>query len=142
MGSVGAGAGMDRPVNDSRPVVTRIGSGVFRVEHDGRADVVYVSGDWLFWNGRVFHQPFVDETRRTRRANPDAHQALSAPMPATVLKILVAAGTAVRKGDTLLILEAMKMELPIRAPADAVVRSIGFKEGDLVQAGTVLVELN
>ena len=139
---MGAGAGMERAVSDGRPVATRIGSGVFRVEHDGRVDLVYVAGDWLFWNGRVFHQPFVDEAPRTQRPNPDAHQALSAPMPATVLKILVAAGAAVRKGDTLLILEAMKMELPVRAPADAVVRSIAFKEGDLVQAGTVLVELS
>jgi acetyl/propionyl-CoA carboxylase alpha subunit len=133
---------MGGPVNDSRPVATRIAGGVFRVEHEGRADLVYAAGDWLFWNGRVFHRAFVDEVPRTRRANLDAHQALSAPMPATVLKILVAPGAPVRKGDTLLILEAMKMELPVRAPADAVVRSIPFKEGDLVQAGTVLVELS
>src|SRR6476469_1527362 len=112
---------MGGPVNDSRAVATGIGSGVFRVEHDGRVDLVYAAGDWLFWNGRVFHRPFVEEAPRTRRANLDAHQAqaLSAPMPATVLKILVAPGAPVRKGDTLLILEAMKMELPVRAPADA-----------------------
>jgi acetyl/propionyl-CoA carboxylase alpha subunit len=133
---------MERPVNDSRALATRIGSGMYRVEHEGRVDVVYAAGDWLFWDGRVFYRPFAEDTPRTRRANPDAHQALSAPMPATVLKILVAPGASVRKGDTLLILEAMKMELPVRAPADAVVRGIAFKEGDLVQAGTVLVELN
>ena len=52
---------MGGPVNDGRPVATRIASGVFRVEHDGRADLVYAAGDWLFWNGRVFHRPFVEE---------------------------------------------------------------------------------
>ena len=62
-------------------------------------------------------------------------------MPATVLKLVVAEGAQVRKGDTLLILEAMKMELPVRAPADAVVRAMLCREGELVQPGTVLVEL-
>jgi acetyl/propionyl-CoA carboxylase alpha subunit len=133
---------MERPVNDSPALAARIGSGMYRVEHEGRVDVVYAAGDWLFWDGRVFYRPFVEDAPRSRRPNPDAHQALSAPMPATVLKILVAPGASVSKGDTLLILEAMKMELPVRAPADAIVRSIAFKEGDLVQAGTVLVELN
>jgi biotin carboxyl carrier protein len=62
-------------------------------------------------------------------------------MPATVLKVLVSAGTQVRKGDTLLILEAMKMELPLRSPADATVKAVNCAERDLVQPDTVLVEL-
>ena len=62
-------------------------------------------------------------------------------MPATVLKIVAPEGTKVRTGDTLLILEAMKMELPVRAPADAVVRAVRCREGELVQPGTTLVEL-
>jgi biotin carboxyl carrier protein len=53
----------------------------------------------------------------------------------------VQAGSHVRKGDTLLILEAMKMELPIRATADGVVRSVECEPGQLVQPGTVLIEL-
>ena len=62
-------------------------------------------------------------------------------MPATVLKVLVAPGATVSKGDTLLILEAMKMELPIRAAANAVVLEVRCREGELVQPDTVLVEL-
>ena len=62
-------------------------------------------------------------------------------MPATVLKVLVSAGAPVKKGDTLVILEAMKMELPLRAPADATVAAVHCREGELVQPDTVLVEL-
>jgi len=62
-------------------------------------------------------------------------------MPATVIKIAVTAGQAVRQGETLVVLEAMKMELPIRAPADAVVRAVNCREGELVQPERTLVEL-
>ena len=62
-------------------------------------------------------------------------------MPATVRRILVEPGASVAKGDTLLVLEAMKMELPVRAPADGIVASVSCREGDLVQAGVTLVEL-
>ncbi len=51
-------------------------------------------------------------------------------------------GARVRKGDTLLILEAMKMELPIRAPADGVVRAVHCREGELVTPGVALVDLD
>jgi biotin carboxyl carrier protein len=47
----------------------------------------------------------------------------------------------VKKGDTLLVLEAMKMELPVRAPGDGTVTAVSCREGELVQAGVVLVEL-
>jgi 3-methylcrotonyl-CoA carboxylase alpha subunit len=130
------------------PVVVRIGDGVYRVELDGRSEVIYVarSGDdvWVHWNGEVFHQPAAarDQRRAGRGSSSDAHQALSAPMPATVLKVLIERGATVRKGDTLLILEAMKMELPVRCDADGVVRAVHCREGELVQPGAVLVELD
>ena len=46
-----------------------------------------------------------------------------------------------RKGDTVVLLEAMKMELPLRAPADGTVAAVHCREGELVQAESVLVEL-
>lgn len=128
------------------PVITRIAGGTYRVEQDGRAEIVYVAGPpgdrWVFLDGRVFHRPFTDApSRRSTRTDADARQQLDAPMPATVLKVLVAPGAAVRKGDTLVILEAMKMELPIRAAADATVSAVRCREGELVQPGTILIEL-
>jgi len=126
------------------PVVTRIGPGVYRVEIEGCAEIVHVAGTpghrWAHWRGRVYERPFAAD-EPVRRRSAERHQSLSAPMPATVLKIVATAGASVRKGDTLLILEAMKMELPVRAPADAVVRAMRCREGELVQPGTTLVEL-
>jgi urea carboxylase len=61
-------------------------------------------------------------------------------MPATVIKIHVTPGDLVKKGDTVLLLEAMKMELPIRALGDGIVAAVCCREGELVQADATLVE--
>jgi 3-methylcrotonyl-CoA carboxylase alpha subunit len=68
-------------------------------------------------------------------------QTLSAPMPATVIKVLVHPGDTVKKGDIVVLLEAMKMELPVRALSDAVVTAVRCRAGELVQANATLVEL-
>jgi len=127
--------------------VTRIADGVYRIEHEGKSETVYVAGtaadSWAFWNGLVFRGA---EAANTPRARSAAHghgaQALAAPMPATVIKVIAKIGAHVKKGDTLVVLEAMKMELPIRATGDAVVAAVHCSEGDLVQADAVLVELS
>ena len=75
-----------------------------------------------------------------RRTGGTAGAALTAPMPATIIKVHVKPGDAVKKGDTVLVLEAMKMELPIRAAGDGVVATVCCKEGELVQADAVLIE--
>ena len=76
-----------------------------------------------------------------RRSGSTSASALIAPMPATVTKVRVKPGDAVRKGDAVVLLEAMKMELPLRAPADATVAAVHCREGELVQGDAVLVEL-
>lgn len=67
---------------------------------------------------------------------------VSAPMPGTILKINVAVGQAVKSGDSLCVLEAMKMENDIPAPKDGTVASIEITKGSSVQSGDVLVTLN
>ena len=101
------------------------------------------SGDtrWVFLDGRVFE--FEVQRPGTRKKRGGAHHgSLSAPMPATVRRIDVKAGDVVKKGQTLILLEAMKMELPVRAASDGSVTSINCQEGQLVQPGTTLVELD
>ena len=66
---------------------------------------------------------------------------LRAPMPGYIRAVLAAPGQQVRKGETLLILEAMKMEHSIRAPYDGTVTTIAHRNGDMVQADTVLLEI-
>jgi len=64
-----------------------------------------------------------------------------APMPGTVIRVLVGEGDAVRARQPLVVLEAMKMETPLTSPYDATVRSVHVAEGDRVSGGAVLVEL-
>ena len=63
-------------------------------------------------------------------------------MPGTILDVKVQAGQSVKKGDVLVILEAMKMETEIVAPADGTVSKILVKAGDSVDTGAALVALN
>ena len=126
--------------------VTRVGPGMYRVEHDGRRDIVYVAGPrgstWAFWNGEVFHEsapPAAAESAGQDR--PQGLRTLSSPMPATIIKVIALPGMTFRRGDTLVVVEAMKMELPIAAEHDGVVKTVHCHEGDLVQAGQPLVEL-
>jgi biotin carboxyl carrier protein len=62
-------------------------------------------------------------------------------MPATVVAIKVKPGDEVKKGDILIVLEAMKMELPVRAPADGRVEAIHCQPGELVQPDRSLIDL-
>lgn len=64
---------------------------------------------------------------------------IKAPMPGLVLKTFAAEGDVVNKGDNLLILEAMKMENIIKAPADVTIKAIKIKAGDKVEKGQVLM---
>ena len=63
-------------------------------------------------------------------------------MPGKILNVKAAVGTAVKKGDVILILEAMKMENDVVAPEDGTVASINVSAGDSVEAGDVLATLN
>jgi biotin carboxyl carrier protein len=96
---------------------------------------------WVFVEGEVF--TFEVDHPVQRRVQRAADQGpIEAPMPATVRRIAVAAGEEVRRGDVLLVLEAMKMELPVRAPADGRVAAVSCREGEMVQAGQELVRLD
>jgi biotin carboxyl carrier protein len=66
---------------------------------------------------------------------------LTAPMPGTVIKVLVEEGATVTARQPLVVLEAMKMETPLTSPYDATVRAVHVAEGDRVAGGAVLVEL-
>jgi biotin carboxyl carrier protein len=67
---------------------------------------------------------------------------IKAPMPGLVLKVLVNEGQEFKKGDNLLVLEAMKMENILKAPVDGVVKSIKIKPGDKVDKNEVLLLLS
>jgi acetyl/propionyl-CoA carboxylase alpha subunit len=95
---------------------------------------------WVALGGELF-EVHVDRASDSARARARGHEGLTAPMPATVVRVVASAGTRVSMGDALVVLEAMKMELPIRAPRDGVVTAVHCREGELVQSGVVLVDI-
>ena len=146
------------PVMAGDPNVTEISPGELLLDRDGRRTRVFIAVDgdlrWVFFEGSVYVveveraaglQPGATmtgstTTRATRKPGAPTPGALSAPMPATVLRIQTTPGAVVKKGDTLLVLEAMKMELPLRSPQDGTVAAVHCSEGQLVQPGVTLVE--
>ncbi len=123
------------------------GNGLFRATIDGNpveAGIVLDDTEIRLSLGDDTHilqkvpPPTVDE------AGPgaaDAAASLTAPMPGTIVKVLVEEGDEVEEGRVLLVLEAMKMEQPISAPHAGVVHSLPFGAGSLVPGGAVLAEV-
>ena len=69
---------------------------------------------------------------------PAGGEKVCAPMPGTILSVNVSNGSAVKKGDVLMILEAMKMENEIMAPCDGTVTSVSVTKGAAVESGALL----
>lgn len=73
---------------------------------------------------------------------PEGSVKVTAPMPGKILGVKVSAGQSVKKGEVLLVLEAMKMENEIVAPSDGTIASVQAAVGDSVEAGATLATLN
>ncbi len=109
---------------------------------DGERVTAYVSSDnakrWVTVNGRTFVLTKSSGAKR-RGAGGDHGSGLTAPMPGVVRSVNVADGESVSKGQTLLVLEAMKMEIRIHAPVDGVVKKLLVKQGQTVEREQVLI---
>lgn len=67
---------------------------------------------------------------------------ITSPMPGKILDVKASAGQAVKKGEVVLLLEAMKMENEVVAPQDGTIATINVAAGDMVEAGNVLATMN
>lgn len=141
---------------DGKPVavdVSRIGEGYFHVllnNHSYRVEVVEADANarrvTLKVNGR--HYPVVLKDRfdlLLEKMGMNANSGskvnhVRAPMPGLIIDLKVKTGDPVKAGDTLLILEAMKMENIIKAPGDATVKSVKVSMGEGVEKNQVLIE--
>ena len=96
---------------------------------------------WVFVNGSAYTFQLQRKTAPSPRPGASHDDHLSAPMPATVVKVHVSPGDDVKAGQLLIVLEAMKMELPVRAVSDARVEAVRCRDGELVQPGQPLIDL-
>jgi glutaconyl-CoA/methylmalonyl-CoA decarboxylase subunit gamma len=93
---------------------------------------------------RVYRVALRDPRRLRRRGASGSHegpQEIVAPMPGRIVKVFVAAGQQVKAGESLIVIEAMKMQNEIRAPRDARVEMIRVTEGEGVESGALLLRL-
>jgi 3-methylcrotonyl-CoA carboxylase alpha subunit len=93
----------------------------------------------VFHAGRAWAFTLVD-VLEIRGVSDEAEGGLKAPMPGKVIALIAATGAVVEKGSPLLVLEAMKMEHTITAPARGTVRAFHYAPGDQVDEGADLVE--
>jgi len=125
------------------PVVEETAPGTFLWRDGDRSETFHCVRDGdtihLFWRGSVYR--LVQEKEGGRAARRQVPGGLEAPMPGKVIAVKAAPGQAVRKGDEIMVVEAMKMENAIRAPRDGTIKSVAARVGDMVGPGTVLVEL-
>lgn len=102
-------------------------------------------GLWIFDRGQIyFAQKVKEKSSKGAGAHhgiPDGLTEIISPMPGKIFKILVSEGDEVKRGQEVIILEAMKMEHALCAPQDGKILLGGAKEGDLVQIGHKLAEI-
>jgi 3-methylcrotonyl-CoA carboxylase alpha subunit len=94
----------------------------------------------VFVDGEGWRLVEIDPLAPSAGDDPTAGR-LTAPMPGRVTQLMVDVGTTVRRGEPLMIIEAMKMEHTVAAPADGVVDAVRFAVGDLVEEGAELIAL-
>ena len=131
--------------------VSMIGDGTaFSLLVDGRShDLVVKPGDGrtrVLVDGESIHVHVEDERERTAHvvasARPKGKRTLTSSMPGIVVELQVAPGDVVEDGQTLLILEAMKMQNPIPAEGGGTVAKVHIKKGDTISTGADLVDLD
>jgi biotin carboxyl carrier protein len=119
--------------------------GEISLRFEGQPVTLYWAGDealkWISLNGCTYRleKPAPRHTRQAREASGE--DIIRAPMPAQVRGVEVAPGDSVERGDTLVLLEAMKMEIRIRAPRKSRIASVRVFAGQTVERDEVLVEI-
>ena len=102
---------------------------------------IQLAGDQIFVHSAATSLALTRLPRHPRPAGAAQHESANSPMPGQVLRILVREGQAVKTGDSLIVLEAMKMEQTVRTSIDGVVKSILVVTGQVVAPGQMLVEI-
>jgi biotin carboxyl carrier protein len=105
----------------------------------GAAETGIVVGHERF--SAVVRDPRSLRSRRKAGATEEGIKKITAPMPGKVVRILAPAGTPVEAGQGVLVIEAMKMQNEMKSPKKGTIKKINSREGDAVEAGQVLAEI-
>jgi biotin carboxyl carrier protein len=121
-------------------------SAVYLLKHENRVFEVYVSPDGIVNVGGHQLEVKISDPKRLRGARGDVEHGdgtaeIKTAMPGKIVRILVAEGDEVEKGDGVIVVEALKMQNEMKAPKAGVVKQIGVKEGDTVNAGDILAAI-
>lgn len=121
------------PASPTAPAPTPVTENVFVARGD--------DGVWVWVAGRARLVQEVAERRARRGPGADVGQSVTPPMPAVVTKVLVELGQTVDKGQALVVVSAMKMEMTLTAPHAGQVSAIRTEEGAKVNPGDILVDV-
>lgn len=128
-------------------VARQTADGVWQISLDGQPMTVYTAGDAkaryiMPAGGSAYVLTPAESLRRTRRVGAEEGGAhLTAQMPGQVIDVYVSVGDQVKSGQTLAVLEAMKMEIRVTSPTDGVVRAVFVKKGDVVERDQRLMDV-
>jgi len=112
------------------------------VSVNGKNYSVKLDGNKAIVNGKSYDVSITDGVQeQPKTASSGAGCEVKSPLPGAIIKVMVKAGDSVKSGDTLLIMEAMKMETTVQANEDGVVKEVFVNAGDQVQTDQVLVKL-
>jgi len=140
----GDGFRLDLADGSRDATAVRESDGALSLSLDGvvsRVRVVRRGGEFTLFADGVSHRLIHRDPLAPQAAEELAGGRLTAPMPGRIIQVLAKAQAMVRRGETLLVLEAMKMEHSVTAPADGVVERVNYAVGDLVEEGAELLVL-
>jgi biotin carboxyl carrier protein len=126
--------------------IISVENGKLDLSIDGERVTAYVSSDnakrWVTINGRTYLLTKQSGARKSGGGHHHAAGELTAPMPGQVRAVNVSEGDEVTKGQTLMVLEAMKMEIRIQSPSDGKVGELFVKQGQTVEREQILIKVN
>jgi acetyl/propionyl-CoA carboxylase alpha subunit len=108
------------------------------IAHDGNVKTVIIRGVPY----TVGDADMLETRTKGKKGLQAVPQDITPPMPAVVVRILVAAGDRVKQGDKVIVVSSMKMETTLTAPSDGTVRAVNVAEGDKVMPGQILIDIN
>jgi biotin carboxyl carrier protein len=101
---------------------------------------VKVGGEFnVFYNGKVYK---LGKDRKTKEVEEERREEIRSPITGKVVSIKVQEGQRVKKGDALAVISAMKMEIILSSPDDAIVERVFKKEGELVSKDEIVIKLS